>query len=193
MNADLKSQIADLIAQGAQPQLVAATLGLDVSAILDVLQDPIVMHKLRSRAAERLQQALDMDELATTVESIALARLVDAASMERDPRKLVAIYTAMNKGGKRVAKPEEAGLSEAGDVVVNLVLPASAVARREKEVQEAVVYEMDAAGQVVSVGGQSMQTMDATNVLKLAQQASPLIAELSVSKGQASIVRMEDI
>lgn len=190
MNADLKKQIADLMTNGATPQVIGATLGLDVSAILDVLRDPIVLHKMREAAAERLSNALDMDNLATNIEALALARMYDATARESDPRKLVAIYTAMNKGSKRVAKPEEAGLGQ-GDVVVNLVLPQSAVDRRAKEKE--VVYEMDAAGQVVSVDGVSLQTMDANNVLKLAQAASPKIQDMTLSKGSASIVRMEDI
>ncbi len=191
MNLDLKEQIAELMTKGATPQVVGATLGLDVSSILDVLNDPVVRTKLRTAAAERLQSALEMDELATQVESIALARLVTATSRETDPRKLVAVYTAMNKGSKRVAKPEEAGLQGSGDVVVNLVLPSSAVARREQEKE--VVYEMDATGNVVSIEGKSLQTMDATNVLKLAQSASPVIRDLTVSKGATSVIRMEDL
>lgn len=190
MNTDLKKQIADLMTNGATPQVIGATLGLDVSAVLDVLGDPIVKHAIRAAAAERLENALNMDNLATNIEALALARMYDATARESDPRKLVAIYTAMNKGSKRVPKPEDAGLSQ-GDTIINLVLPQSAVERRAQEKE--VAYEMDAAGQVVSVDGVSLQTMDANRVLQLAQLASPKIQDMTLSKGSASIVRMEDI
>lgn len=190
MSADPKAVVIDMMCKGASPQLIATTMGLDITAILDIMHDPVARVSMANASSARLTQALDIDDLATQAEALTIARLYDAIAKESDTKRLASTFQILNKSNKRVLKPEEAGLANNGaDVTVNLVLPARAVERRRTEVD----YEMDAMGQVVSVDGRSLVTMNSTNVLQLAKKASPQIAALSEQKGEQAIVRMEDL
>lgn len=186
----LKKEVGELLGKGASLIVVAETLGIDVPTLLDMQQDPEVRMYIQKKASERLTNALDMDEFASEVEQKALIRLSSAIDRETDARKLAAIYQVMNKSSKRVVKPEEKGLQGGGDTVVNLVLPSSHVERRRPA---APTYEVDAMGQVTSVDGRQLQTMDATKVKQLAVKTNDRLATMLEQAKEPQHVRLEDL
>lgn len=184
-----KQTVAKLLADGASVSVISETLGLDTGTILALLDDPEVRIAYRQAAAERLNKSLEIDHLITLTEEKALCRLHGALDTETDARKLATVFSLLNKASRRVERPEERGLSDEG-TVVNLVLPAGHVERRQRKEVE---YKLDANNQVVEVDGKALVTMDGNQVKQLAAASNPRLAELLKTHAGSHVITLEDL
>ncbi|UNI71201.1 hypothetical protein P5_0024 [Aeromonas phage P5] len=165
MNSQMEVRIARLLADGVAPEIIAQSLGTDVADILKiaVANQP----EIGEAGIGRLEEAVALDQLITGAEQLAITRLAAVLPAETDVKKIVSAFSALNKAQRRQPTNED-GKLQREDTSVTIVLPATHVEHRLKEVE----YERDINNQIVGVDGRAMLTMDATNVLKQARLAN---------------------
>lgn len=165
MNSQMEVRIARLLADGVAPEIIAQSLGTDVSDIIKiaVANQP----EIGESGITRLEEAVAVDQLITSAEQLAITRLAAVLPAETDVKKIVSAFSALNKAQRRQPTNED-GKLQREDASVTIVLPAMRVEQRMKEVE----YERDVNNQIVGVDGRAMLTMDAVNVLKQARLAN---------------------
>ena len=53
MSAEPKAVVIDMMCKGASPQLIATTMGLDITAILDIMHDPVARVSMANASSAR--------------------------------------------------------------------------------------------------------------------------------------------
>lgn len=165
MNNQMEVRIAKLLADGVSPDVIAQSLGTDVSDIIKIAVSNNT--EIGEAGITRLEEAVAVDQLITSAEQLAITRLAAVLPAETDVKKIVSAFSALNKAQRRQPTKED-GKLDRPDAAVTIILPVAQVERRLKEVE----YERDANNQITAVDGREMLTMDAQNVLKQARLAN---------------------
>lgn len=180
-------KILRLLKAGVAPDVIAQSIGVDTMDIFNIAG--LNQEEIAEAAAERLQTAVSTDELVSNTERLALMRLGTIIAAETDAKKLVSAYSALNKATRRQPNKEEAGVSQSHTASVTIVLPATMVERRMKE----VAYVTDGNNQVVEVEGRAMVTMDAKNVLNQARQSNSGVDRMLSDRNIDAGIQLKDL
>lgn len=182
-----EDKILRLLKAGVSAEVIAQSIGVDISAIVLIAANNHA--EIAESSADRLQLAVSTDELVSNTERLALTRLAGTIAAETDVKKLVSAFNALNNAKRRQPNKEEAGVTQGHATNVTLVLPASVVERRMKEVQ----YVTDGNNQVVEVEGRAMVTMDAKNVLSLARQNNAGVDRMLSERNIDAGIQLKDL
>ena len=180
-------KILRLLKAGVAPDVIAQSIGVDTMDIFNIAG--LNQEEIADAAAERLQTAVSTDELVSNTERLALMRLGTVIAAETDAKKLVSAYSALNKATRRQPNKEEGGVSQSHTTSVTIVLPATMVERRMKE----VAYVTDGNNQVVEVEGRAMVTMDAKNVLNQARQTNAGVDRMLSERNIDAGIQLKDL
>lgn len=148
-----RDRALNYLSRGISPSQVALALGVSPALISQYLAEPEFAALVAASRTDSLNKQLGIEEQAEALEASILGRLKEQAPQVFDPMKLAAIYKIINARQIRT-KQQAFDESLSGAPTVILQMPAVAVH----------LYSQDLNGQVVSVGNQSLVTMQVSNL-----------------------------
>lgn len=178
MTNPAREKSMEMLVKGIDPNDIALSIGVDVSYVLALSNDPTFRQTLSNQRADKVVEVYDKDDAYDTLETLAMAQLGDALADERDTGKLLKAVSVLN-GAKRRSKGE-GGIAPQG-VVVELHLPAFV------QKYNSVTSEKDIQGQVVSVDGRPLLTKDTKSILEDAAALSPTVARIIADANSTTI------
>ena len=179
-----REQAMALLLKGVQPEEVAAAIGVEVSYVLGLQEDPQFAATLRSKRAEDVAETYDKDSAINSLEVLTLSRLTDQLSVETDTNKLIRAFQVLNKADRRSEGDHK---RQQGGTVVELHLPAHITQYQQLNMIK------NHQGEVVEVGGRLLQTQDTKTVLERAAQQSPTIAKVLQDQEALESITVDDL
>lgn len=164
-----REKAMEMLVKGIDPNDVASAIGVDVTYVLALGNDPVFRQTLCNQRADKVVEVYDKDDAYDSLETLALAQLGDALAEERDTKTLLKAVSTLNSA-KRRSKGE--GSVAPQGVVVELHLPSFV------QKYNSVESEKDVQGQVVSVDGRPLLTKDTKSILDDAAALSPTVRQI---------------
>jgi hypothetical protein len=153
-----RDKAAGLLSKGVSPSQVALALGVTPAVISQYLADPGFSQRVAGARQAVLQSSIARDEKADSLESKLLDKIEMLVPASFKLGEVLNAYKVLN-ARKRFSDPSQAIDSGAGAPMVTLNLPQTAVN---------VFVQKDLTGQIISVGSQTLVTMQSSNIDKMA-------------------------
>lgn len=183
MANEVRQTVMELLLKNVSPEEVALTVGCDVAYVLGLQSDPTFHTTLVQARTGQVIEKHDRDASIDTLETIALSRLVDTLPTETNTRVLIQAFNTLN-GAKRRSQNEHR--SQQGATVVELHMPAFIT-------QQNVTFQKDHQGQVVSVGGRRLETIDTATLLEEASGESESIKNILADRDSMEQLSVDDL
>lgn len=170
-----------LLGSGLPPETVAASLGITASRISQLLSDENFAAAVADLRYQALAKHNERDSGYDELEDTLLTRLKDCLPLMHRPMEILKAIQVINQAKRRGSSAPEAITQK--QAVINLTLP----------IQILNQFKSNAQGQVVSVGNQSLITIQSGNLDSLAKgvqngsadQPAGISSNLSSNGGQA--------
>ena len=173
----------ELLLKNVTPEEVALTIGCDVSYVMGLQQDPEFNSTLVQKRTGHVIEKHDRDSAIDSLETIALGRLLETLPSETNTRVIIQAFNTLN-GAKRRSANE--GKINTGGTVVELHMPTFISNSR-------VEYQKDQQGQVVSIGGRRLETIDTKVLLEEATLMSPSIRKMVEDRESMEKLDIDDL
>ena len=142
-----EDRAATLLGSGIQPATVAASLGLTVSRISQLLSDDAFAARVAELRYQNLAKHNARDDITDKLEDKVLEQLEDALPLIHRPMELVKAYQVLNGAKRRGSAAPDAIIEKQN--IVQLVVP----------IQILNKFQVNSQGQAVTVGGQDLLTI----------------------------------
>ena len=149
-----REKAAGLLSKGISPSQVALAIGVTPAVISQYLADPIFAAKVSGARQASLESTINREETANKLEDALLEKIKVLVPGEFKLGAILNAYKVLN-GRKRLTDPSGSIDSGSGAPVVTLNLPQQAVN---------VFVQKDTNGQVISIGQQTLVTMQSQNL-----------------------------
>lgn len=164
----------ELLKSGASPVEVADAIGVDISYVVGLANDPTFAATLRGERALKLNNSYVRDNNIDAIEDLVLGKLAQVLKYEQDTSKLTKAFQTLNSAKRRTNN--EQFTSESGATIVQLQLPDFLMK------QATAVTESNHQGEVVSIDGRLLQTMGSEQLLREAGGVSEDVRKMVASK-----------
>lgn len=159
-----------LLGAGVSTEAVAAALGVTPSAISQMLANETFADQVAQLRYNQLQQHNERDAKYDSVEDRLLAKLEGAIPLMMKPGDILGAIRIIN-GAKRRGQVAPEQVSNTAQIV-SLVLPTAVI-------NKVVNVETNIHNQVVSVGEQSLQTIQSSTLIKQVEAKQEAYSQLS--------------
>ncbi len=184
-----ESRAIALLGQGLGAETVAATVGVSVSRISQLISDPVFMEEVASLRFKNLQKHNDRDSAYDSMEDTLVEKLRDLLPMMFRPMEVLKAISVINAAKRRGHSNPDMVLNQ--QTVVSINLPKQLINK----------YTVNVNNQVISAGDQELLTMQSGSLQsmisarKVSQSTPHPIEEYcdeSISTGNGSLVTSSD-
>lgn len=159
-----KDQVKQLLGHGVDHQVVASALGTSTSYIGQLLSDAAFKAEVDALRNSSLSKAAARDEKIDNIENSLLDKMSEVMDLFYKPRDVLQALAVVNKMTRRGLPADHATFDKAQ--VVNLNVPQVLIQQVTQN------FVMNAQGEVVQVGDQTMVSMPAHQLLRELQTAN---------------------
>lgn len=154
----------ELLGQGIQPVVVAATLGVSESQVSQWISDENFLHSVVELRYKNLSRHNQRDAAYDNLEDEVLAKLQKTMAYIMDPMKLAKILQVVNAAKRRGQSTPDSIIQQS--VVVNLTLPTAVINQFQ--------VTKDVNNQILEAGDQKLLTMQSGTLLEKLQKAQKI-------------------
>lgn len=146
-----------LLGNGLAPEQAAAALGVSASRISQLLSDDVFAQEVATLRYQNLQAHNERDASYDVMEDALLEKLADVLPLMMRPMEILKALQVLNGAKRRGQSAPEQIVHQ--NTIVNLVMPTQIIQK----------FAMNSNNQITTVGQQTLETMQSSQLLKNAK------------------------